>query len=93
MVKALDRDTPGWRKNSLIMIDGAAYHTAAKSMELFAELKVPLVVSAPYSYDASPIELYFASLKRGDLNPQHLPMSKSKYLRSIYPFQSSFRML
>ena len=62
------------------MIDGAAYHTAATTMDLFAELDVPLVVSAPYSYDASPIELYFASLKRGDLNPNRLPMSKSKYI-------------
>ena len=61
-----------------MQIDGAVYHTAALTMELFEELDVPLVVSAPYSYDASPIELYFASLKRGDLNPDRLPLSKSK---------------
>ena len=86
---ALDRDTPKWRENSLMLIDGAVYHTAAKTMELFDELDVPLVVSAPYSYDASPIELYFASLKRGDLNPDHLPLSKSKYPIFIDPFQNS----
>ena len=78
LVMALDIDTPGWRQNSIMLIDGAVYHTAPKTMELFDELDVPLVVSAPYSYDASPIELYFASLKRGNLNPNNLPLSKSK---------------
>ena len=78
LVKCLDDDAPRWRENSLLMIDGAAYHTSSHTMELFRELDVPLVVTAPYSYDASPIEFYFATFKRGSLNPNNLPMSKSK---------------
>ena len=61
-------------------MDGAKYHTADSTIQLFKELNLPVVISAPYSYDASPIELYFANFKRGDINPDAVPTSKSKYL-------------
>ena len=32
--------------------------------------------SGPYSYSTAPIELVFAALKLGDLNPHHLPTGK-----------------
>ena len=32
--------------------------------------------SAPYSYDAAPIETLFAHLKLGDLNPTREPTGK-----------------
>jgi hypothetical protein len=45
---------------------------------LMKELQVPYIISAPYSYDCSCIELYFARLKYGMLNPNNDRMSKSK---------------
>ncbi len=42
-------------------------------------LKIPYVISGPYSYDGAPIELYFSAIKRGNLNPDNLQTSKSKF--------------
>jgi hypothetical protein len=35
-----------------------------------------VVISAPYSYSTAPIELAFAFLKRGDLNPTAIKTGK-----------------
>ena len=35
-----------------------------------------VVLSAPYSYAAAPVELWFARLKQGDLNPSNNPSGK-----------------
>ena len=78
MVKCLDHDSPGWRKNSVLQLDGASYHNAEKTIKLFKELNLPVVISSPYSFDGSPIELYFANFKRGIINPEQFPTSKSK---------------
>ena len=43
-------------------------------------LKIPHIISGPYSYDAAPIELYFSAIKRGNLNPDNISTSKSKYI-------------
>ena len=68
--------------SSVIQLDGASYHTAEKSVRLYKELNAPVIISAPYSYNASPIEHYFANFKRGNLNPELEPTSKSKYYSS-----------
>ena len=50
--------------------------------ERLARLQLPLIYSGPYSYSSAPIELMFAALKLGDLNPERLPTGK-KSLRHI----------
>ena len=35
-----------------------------------------VIISAPYSYSTAPIELAFAYLKQGDLNPRSLKTGK-----------------
>jgi len=37
---------------------------------------VEVIYSGPYSYSAAPIELLFAALKRGELNPDQLATGK-----------------
>ena len=61
-----------------MQFDGATYHTSKETLEVFQRLKISTIISAPYSYDAAPCELYFARLKRGDMNPENLKLSKSK---------------
>ena len=39
-------------------------------------LGIQVAVSAPYSYAGAPVELAFAQLKTGDLNPASLPTGK-----------------
>ena len=65
------------------MLDGAVWHTSKHSIEVYEELNIPVIIAAPYSYDGCPIELFFASLKQGNLNPEGVPLSKSKYILFI----------
>ena len=43
-------------------------------------MNIPTTISGPYSYDGAPIELFFAALKKGNINPLDIPVSKSKYI-------------
>ena len=38
---------------------------------------MPIMFTGPHSYDASPIELFFAALKSKDINPLNLPTGKT----------------
>ena len=61
------------------MFDGAMWHTSNSTIAVYERLNIPVLISAPYSYDGSPIELLFSCLKRGDINPDDLPLTKSKF--------------
>ena len=39
-------------------------------------MELPICYSAPYCYSTAPIELLFAALKFGELNPERLPTGK-----------------
>ena len=60
LVLKLDRERPGWRKNSVVMLDGASYHAAGPTKDLMRKLRVPVMMLGPYGYQASPCELFFA---------------------------------
>ena len=60
LVSKLSEEDRRWRQNTLLFWDGAPYHQSAETIKLVAELQVPLMISGPHSYDASPCELYFA---------------------------------
>ena len=72
----LDRETPNWRKNTVILLDGARYHTSDETRLFLKKLKVKVIYSAPYSYTAASIERLFAAIKLGELNPHSLPTGK-----------------
>ena len=57
-------------------MDNAKYHKSAEVRAAVKKLGIPLIYSGPYSYISAPIELYFGLLKRGDLNPERLQLSK-----------------
>ena len=69
LVRTLDLETPGWKRNTVMLLDGAKYHTSQATRELFKRLDVDVVYTGPYSYDSSPVEQLFCHLKRGNLNP------------------------
>ncbi len=72
----LDDETPGWRSDSYVLMDGAKYHTGEEVREYIHKMQLPVIWSAPYSYATAPIELLFGGLKFGELNPQRLPTGK-----------------
>ena len=63
-------------QNTVLLIDGARYQTCADSVDHMKALGFKVIISAPYSYSSAPIELAFAYLKQGDLNPGKLKTGK-----------------
>ncbi len=72
----LDEERKDWKRDTIIMLDNAPYHKSAATLKVFKEHNVSVLFSGPYSYDASPCELWFAAFKRADINPRHLKTSK-----------------
>lgn len=79
LVEKLNYEDPEWRANSVLIMDGAAYHSADSTKALIDNLQIPTLMLGPYSYEASPCELYFATFKNADINPRHLATSKSHF--------------
>jgi transposase len=76
LIEHLDSQRRQWRKDTIILLDGAPYHTSAAMMEFYQKHCIPVMFTGPHSYDASPIELFFAAFKSKDINPSKLPMGK-----------------
>ena len=75
----LDKERPGWRSNTIWTLDGAAYHAGEASLDLLKQLRVPVMMQGPHSYDVAPCELFFARFKAADINPRHVPTGKSYF--------------
>ena len=76
LIRQLDQEDPGWMARTIILLDNASWHTSPEMMNRLAKMQLPTIFSRPYSYSSAPIELVFAALKLGDLNPQLLPTGK-----------------
>ena len=48
LVLKLDKQRPNWRKNTLVTLDGAGYHRAEETKELFEWLEIPVAMQGPY---------------------------------------------
>ena len=46
-------------------------------------MDLPVMFSGPYSYSAAPVELVFAALKLGNLNPDRQPTGKRYVIVSL----------
>ena len=79
LVLKLDKERPNWRRNTVVTLDGASYHSCAGTYNLLSKLRVPVLMQGPHSYDVAPCELYFAAFKKVDINPRHLPTSKEHF--------------
>ena len=75
----LDKERPRWRNNTLVILDGAAYHRSEETRELFHRLEIPAAMLGPYSYSAAPCELFFASFKKADINPRKVATTKQNF--------------
>ena len=76
LVELLDSERPSWRQDTVLLLDGARYHTGSKVREYMRKLELEVIWSAPYSYSTAPIETVFATLKFGDINPEKKPTGK-----------------
>ena len=71
LVMMLTKENKNWRQDSILLLDGASYHRSQETRLMLKKLNVKYIISAPYSYDAAPVELFFAYLKREMLNPEN----------------------
>ena len=76
LITRLDEETPGWKEESVILLDGARYHTGEAIRRYIHKMQISVIWSAPYSYSTAPVESLFSCLKFGELNPNRLPMGK-----------------
>ena len=76
LVAKLERERPNWRRDTVIIVDGAKYHQSVDFLQVAAELRLPYMVLGPHSYDAAPCELVFAHFKRVEVNPRKIPTGK-----------------
>ena len=76
LIKTLDFEDKYWRSNTIIMWDGAGYHSAAQVLRLSEQQQVPILFLGPYSYHMAPVEMVFAALKAKLLNEEVTPLGK-----------------
>ena len=69
LAEKLTSEDREWRQKTVILCDGARYQTSKESQAHMRALGYKVVISAPYSYAASPVEYAFAWFKSVDLNP------------------------
>ena len=72
----LDKERPRWRRDTVIMMDNAPYHTSHATRKVLEKFQVPVLFTGPHSYDIPPCELLFAAFKDRDINPRHIPTGK-----------------
>ncbi len=85
LVKYLDNQDKNWRKDTIIMHDGAKYASGTDSESTLRNLHIPYMLLAPHSYNVAPIELLFGAIKNANLNPGNLPTGK-RYVISTFSF-------
>ena len=51
-------------------MDNASYNTDEHTLEQIQRLRMPVIFSAPYSYDAAPVERFFGYFKQGAVMPE-----------------------
>ena len=76
LVKQLDRERKGWRRDTVLILDGAPYHNSKPTMKLLEALEIHVLYTGPHSYAAVPCELWFSSFKSCDVNPRKVPTAK-----------------
>ena len=64
----LDLQRANWREDTVVLLDGAKYHTSVQMREYLRVLGIRTCYSGPYSFDGAVCELLFSGLKLGELN-------------------------
>ena len=76
LAKQLTKEQKDWRSNTVFLLDGASYHKSKETRSMFQSLGISVMLSAPYSYSAAPVELFFANFKKTNINTMCLPTGK-----------------
>ena len=72
----LEKERKNWKKDTVIIMDNAPYHTSGEMFATLQSLNLPILFLGPHSYDAAVCELFFSEFKSVDINPARLPLGK-----------------
>ena len=78
LAQRLDKERPGWRVDTIWLVDGAKMHTTEMVKEIYTKLKVQIIVAPPYSWNLMAPEKWHALFKTNELNPTGKALTKSK---------------
>ena len=76
LVAKLAQEESDWARNTVLLLDNASYHHHSGVLNQLMLQGVDVLYTGPYSFSGSPIELFYASMKRTMLNPKHLSTGK-----------------
>ena len=57
LVMKLDKLNLARREKTIILLDGASYHNSKPTVQVFEQLRIPVLFLGPHSYNVSPCEL------------------------------------
>ena len=75
----LTRERPGFRTDTIFLIDGASWHQSDTTLNHFKRLKLKVIISGPYSYSGAVCELFFSQFKSKELNPEGIRVGKKNF--------------
>ena len=76
LLAKLTSEDINWRANTVIQIDQASYHKSPYTRAYLQREEVKVLLMASYAYDASVCELFFAAVKRTNINPTYIKTGK-----------------
>ena len=56
LILKLDKEDKNWKKKTVLLLDGAAYHRSKEIHNYLASKGVKVVIGGPYAFSAAPIE-------------------------------------
>jgi hypothetical protein len=74
--RLLDAKDPNWRRHTILLLDGASAHFSEETRKYMKSIDLPVMGTAPYSYDGCPCELWFSMMKSVNLNKMNLSTGK-----------------
>jgi hypothetical protein len=76
LIIRLDREDKAWRRNTVLVWDGAGYHTSKETLAMLEDYQVPMLQLGAYGYLLNTPELLFAAFKSKKLNIDDVPVGK-----------------
>ena len=59
----LDDQRPGWRENTIWLLDGAKMHSTELVKDIYRKLKIPVMIAPPYSWNLVATESWHSMFK------------------------------
>ena len=76
LIAKLQQEDPSFRERTVFQLDSADYHRSQITRNFLANNKIKTTLGGVYGYNLAPCELFFAGIKKGNLNPNFASTGK-----------------